>query len=57
MSQTIELQDDEIIIHKETFDSMVDDVMWLHCLENAGVDNWEGCVYAQELYDNSTLDS
>ena len=24
-------------------------IEWLNCLEAAGVDNWEGCEYAQEM--------
>ena len=25
------------------------DLTWLRCLEDAGVDNWQGCDYASEL--------
>lgn len=35
------------IIHY--FDSMVEESNFLICLQNAGVDNWEGYEYAQEL--------
>lgn len=27
-----------------------EDLNWLECLENAGVDNWSGYDYAQELF-------
>ena len=57
MSDMIELMDYQIIIDKELYDSMVDDCMWLTCLEAAGVDNWEGVEYANEFYDKHTLDS
>ena len=30
--------------------SLEDDRIWLGCLESAGVDNWGGFEYAQELY-------
>lgn len=31
------------------FDELVADSNWLGCLEAAGVDNWEGYCYAQEM--------
>jgi len=27
-----------------------DRLLWIECLENAGIDNWEGYDYACELY-------
>lgn len=27
-----------------------EDMLWLECLEDAGVDSWEGIDYAKELY-------
>lgn len=32
------------------------DLTWLQCLENAGVDNWEGYYYAQELFEEESED-
>ena len=32
-------------------DSLVEDSNFLNCLKQAGVDNWEGYEYAQELYE------
>lgn len=29
-----------------------DRMLWLECLENAGVDNWDGFSYAHELFDD-----
>lgn len=26
------------------------DLLWLQCLEEAGVDNWSGIDYAKDLY-------
>jgi len=51
----------EIIILSETNDAlqmagaaMLEDMnkqlIWLNCLESAGVDNWEGCDFAREAY-------
>lgn len=31
-------------------DDMFEDVIWLRCLEAAGVDNWEGYEIAAEMY-------
>ena len=28
-------------------------IRWLNCLEAAGVDNWSGYEYAQELYEEA----
>ena len=30
--------------------SLEDSQKWVNCLEDAGVDNWEGISYAYELY-------
>ena len=39
-------------ITEEYFNQLLADSIWLGCLEDAGVDNWDGIDYAQELYDN-----
>ncbi len=36
-------------ITKREYESLKEDVDWLQCLENAGVDNWSGIDYAREL--------
>jgi hypothetical protein len=39
-----------ITIHQEEYNELLDRVMWLDALEAAGVDNWEGCDIAREIY-------
>lgn len=43
-----------VTITKEEYESLKEDQLWLQCLENAGVDNWEGYDYARELMDEDT---
>ena len=31
------------------YNQLVEDQMWLRCLQNAGLDNWVGIDYAYEL--------
>lgn len=38
-----------VTISKEEYESLKEDARWLQCLENAGVDNWEGYDFAREL--------
>jgi hypothetical protein len=38
-----------ITIPVSKYDSLIEDSIWLSFLEMAGVDNWEGYSYAQEL--------
>lgn len=39
-----------ITITKEEYDSLMEDYHFMRCLEDAGVDNWDGYEYAIELY-------
>jgi hypothetical protein len=39
-----------ITISKEEYDELVEAASWLSTLEDAGVDNWEGIEFAQELH-------
>jgi hypothetical protein len=39
-----------IYITKKEYDILLDEVNFLACLREAGVDNWEGYSYACELY-------
>lgn len=39
----------EYLLTAEEYEEIQDRLCWLHCLEAAGVDNWEGTDYAQEL--------
>lgn len=55
MSKTIELQDDQIVITKELYESLMkdqDDVRFLHALRAAGVDNWSGYEDAQDILES-----
>ncbi len=51
MSENDELKK-EIIKLNKTVSAMEDDIEWLNCLEQAGVDNWEGFGVAQDIRDN-----
>jgi hypothetical protein len=41
--------EETITITKQEYDQLVEDQQFLHALQNAGVDNWEGYDYALEL--------
>lgn len=44
------INENTVTISKEEYESLKEDARWLQCLENAGVDNWEGYDYARELW-------
>lgn len=39
-----------VVVSKRDYDSMVDDVGLLVCLQAAGVDNWEGYSVARSVW-------
>lgn len=41
-----------ITISKEEYARLLEESHFLRCLEGAGVDNWSGYDFAQEMYDN-----
>lgn len=43
------MTEEMVTITKAEYDSLIDDSLWLSCLENAGVDNWPGIDFAREL--------
>ena len=45
MSEEVEM----VTITKKEYDRLKHSEMTLECLEAAGVDNWDGYAYAQEL--------
>ena len=45
-----EMDEDTIAISKNKHDSLQQRALKLACLEDAGVDNWEGYGYAMEAY-------
>ena len=44
--------DSEIDRLRKKVAELEEEVKWLHCLEAAGVDNWEGVDYAQEMMED-----
>jgi len=44
--------EDTVTISQSKYDALLEDSLWLQCLEAAGVDNWSGYDYARELYQN-----
>lgn len=48
------MSDKEMItITKSEYEDLKEESEWLACLEEAGVDNWEGIDYAHEIRDNN----
>lgn len=45
----VEFPEEMISITKKEYDQLVKDSEWLSCLEQAGVDNWEGIEMAYEI--------
>jgi hypothetical protein len=41
--------DETITISKEEYEELLEDAKFMRALEAAGVDNWEGYEYAQDL--------
>lgn len=41
--------DENITITKAEYDKLVERDEWLSCLEQAGVDNWEGISHAYDI--------
>lgn len=43
-------KDEMILVSKKVYGELFDDSMFLDCLLNAGVDNWDGYEYAKKAY-------
>ena len=41
----------KFIIDPDIYQNMQEELLWLSCLEQAGVDNWSGIDHAYELYE------
>ena len=41
--------EETITISLKEYNSLIEDSNWLSCLEQAGVDNWQGIDYAYDL--------
>ena len=46
---TTESTEEMVTITKKEYDELIQDSIFLQCLEGAGVDNWSGYSYAQEM--------
>ncbi len=46
-----------ITIDEDDYEELVERSEWLECLENAGVDNWEGYNYARDLWQEKHPDN
>lgn len=48
------MENEEMVtIKKSEYDSLNDDSLFLNCLRNAGVDNWDGYDFACEEYNEA----
>ena len=47
------MEAETITISMDVYNSLVEDSQWLASLENAGVDNWSGIDFAQDLHRES----
>jgi hypothetical protein len=43
------IKDDTVTMTKRTYLAIEKKLLWLECLEQAGVDNWAGIDYAYDL--------
>lgn len=51
-TEAIEQGPEEMVsISKSEYDELVNDRRFLEALQGAGVDNWDGYSYAQEIFD------
>jgi len=42
--------EEQVTIPVKVYKDLMDNILFLTCLQEAGVNNWEGYSYAQELY-------
>lgn len=42
--------EEKVILDPEDYEEMLEELRFLRCLEAAGVDNWDGYDYAQEMF-------
>ena len=43
-----------ITISKQVYDELLEDSHFLQCLQDAGVDNWDGYDFAREAYNSES---
>lgn len=44
----------DVTISEERYAELMEAELWVSCLENAGVDNWDGYDFAREEYQSCT---
>jgi hypothetical protein len=47
------LSDDVVVISEDRYDQLLGREMFLGCLEAAGVDNWDGYSFAQDMFNEA----
>ncbi len=47
------MEEETVTITKKEYDDLVKRDAFLSCLEGAGVDNWDGYSFAQEMMDEA----
>lgn len=59
MDNVVDFNNNEayVRISKERYEELIEAENWLSCLEDAGVDNWVGIDFAQEIYDAFNKDN
>lgn len=50
-------QEKTITITIAEYNSLLEREVWLECLEEAGVDNWDGMSFAHEILEARLLDT
>jgi len=56
MKVEFKIEGDNIVIPLNAFQDMRDDLIWLRCLEKAGVNSWEGRNKAEEIYESGIFE-
>ena len=50
-------QTEQVTISKEEYEQLLEDSLFLECLNRCGVDNWDWYSDAQEMYRNEAGDT
>lgn len=50
------MEEEMITVPKKKWDELLKRLSWLHALESAGVDNWQGIDYAYEIFNEEYKD-
>lgn len=49
-------QEETVTLSKKDYDFKQTRLLWLSCLEDAGIDNWQGCEQAIAIYNSKFTD-